>query len=115
MAKKSRIYSVIVRTARDGEFRYQKPVPGMSKKHVSAEMNSSSMAVLRVDYVGWYDIDLMGDSSGEYYFELTSKKNQYVYTFENYDYGWSHLNLQFQNNVDDMIEEIEKANGYYDY
>ncbi|MFJ5503351.1 hypothetical protein ACIPUO_03930 [Pectobacterium carotovorum] len=115
MAKKSRIYGVFVRTASAGEFAYPKPVPGVSKQHVLAEINSPAMAALSAKYVGWYDIEIIGDISGEYYFQLTSKKNGNIYTFESHDYGWNHLNIQFQTEVNEMIEEIEIAQGHYDY
>lgn len=115
MAKKSRVYGVWFRTAHEEPRIYGKPVPGMSKSHVLKEMNSQTMAVLQVKHIGWHDITLIGDWSGEYYFQLTSKKTGMSYDFESHDYGWDHLNLQFQKNVDDMIEEIEKANNCDDY
>ncbi|HIA4050775.1 TPA: hypothetical protein ACWQB8_004727 [Escherichia coli] len=107
MAKKSRVYGVMVRTAQDGVFIYGKPVPGMSKTHVFNEVNSQLMAVLEVKYLGWYDITLNANSSTEYYFELTSKKKGNTYIFEPGDFGWNHLNYQFQQNVDEMVEVMD--------
>ncbi|WP_111779166.1 hypothetical protein [Pectobacterium parvum] len=107
MAKKSIVYGVRVRTAQDGVFIYKKPVPGMSKNHVFNEVNSQLMAVLEVKYLGWYDITLTAYSPTDYFFELTSKKSGNTYTFESGDFGWGHLNYQFQQDVDEMVEIMD--------
>ncbi|MBT0723098.1 hypothetical protein HH682_01310 [Rosenbergiella sp. S61] len=114
MAKKSRVYKVKVRTAHGGEYIYNMPVPGASKAHVFSEMNSPDMAVLDITYLYWCDIQLIGYGSGDYFFKLTTKKG-HEFTYEAGDFGWSHLNFQFKQDVDAMIDEIERSQGRHDY
>lgn len=114
MAKKSRVYKVLVRTAHGGEFTYNMPVPGASKSHVFSEMNSPDMAVLDIKYLYWCDIQLIGYASGDYFFKLITKNGR-EFTYEEGDFGWNHLNFQFHQDVNEMIEEIERSQGRHDY
>lgn len=107
MAKKSRVYIVQVRTAQEGVFWYQKPVPGMSKKHVFDEINDNTIAVLDIRYTGWYELTLSASNPSDYYFELTSKKTGNVYVYEPGDFGWKHLEYQFHTAIEDMTDYMD--------
>ncbi|WP_140428484.1 hypothetical protein [Salmonella enterica] len=113
VARKTRAYSVRVRTAHGGEYNYNMPVPGASKVHVASEMNSPDMAVLDVQYLYWCDIQLIGYASGDYFFKLITKSGR-EFIYGPGDFGWGYLNFQFHKNVNEMTDEIERNLGYYD-
>lgn len=114
MAKKTRLYKVRVRTAQDGEFTLNKPIPGASKIHVFNEINSINMAVLHIEYLYWSDIQLIGYDPSDYHFEVKTK-NGYEFSYFQGDFGWEHLNYQSQQDVSEMIDYMEREQGYYDY
>ncbi|MDF4309604.1 hypothetical protein P3697_20865 [Vibrio parahaemolyticus] len=104
MAKKARLFNVCLGTGYGTNWYFY---PGQSIPVLKGTLESETVKVIDIKFVGWFDIDVI-PSVSEISFVINIGENQYM-TINNRDVGYDYLYHQFYADVLDIRSGVESS------